>query len=446
MTCSQLEKPVSHIDLSALSADLQSISPMRPIGRIERIRDDRVELSGLTGFAALGDQVTLKGQEGRKLRGEIMRIDPDVVHVIPEGDLDGFTAQAPALLDGPFRITPSEDWIGRILDSAGRPLDGRPMPRGTLSHPIHTLPPPAAERRSLGPRLEAGVAVYNTLLPLVRGQRIGLFAGSGVGKTTLLGNFARHVDADLVVLALVGERGRELRDFAEDVLGADGLARSVIITETSDKSPLERARAALSAMTVAEFFRDQGKHVLLLIDSVSRHAEAYQELRLSLGEPASFRGYPPSLAHRLMALAERAGPGHGSAGDITAVFSVLVQGDDMQEPVADLLRGVLDGHTVLDRKIAERGRFPAVDLLRSVSRSLPRAATQEENSLIQEARALLGSYDRAELMIQSGLYSKGTDPQIDRAIACWPALDAFLAQTEPETIAESFDRLRGILT
>ncbi|MEM1385738.1 MAG: FliI/YscN family ATPase, partial [Pseudomonadota bacterium] len=327
----------------------------------------------------------------------------------------------------------------------GRPLDGRPAPRGTEARTIQAAPPPAGQRRALGARLEAGVAVFNTLLPMVRGQRIGLFAGSGVGKSTLLGSFARHIEADVVVLALVGERGRELRAFAEDVLGPDGLARSVIITETSDKSPLERSRAALSAMTVAEHFRDAGKQVLLLIDSVSRHAEAYRELRLTLGEPASFRGYPPSLAHRLMSLAERAGPGVEGTGDITAIFSVLVQGDDMQEPVADLLRGVLDGHTVLDRGIAERGRFPAVDLLRSVSRSLPAAASDEENTLISDARALLGTYDRAELMIQSGLYTAGSDPAIDRAIARWPALDGFLAGTGPEPVSESFDRLRTIM-
>lgn len=434
------------LDLTALSAGLREISPLRKIGRVARICDGRVEVTGLDGIAALGDQVEMQGPQGAPLRGEIMRIDPDCVHVVPEGDLDGFTVQAPAVLKGPFRLAPCDAWIGRILDSAGRPLDGRPAPRGPEARTIQAAPPPAGQRRALGPRLEAGVAVFNTLLPLVRGQRIGLFAGSGVGKSTLLGSFARHIEADVVVLALVGERGRELRAFAEDVLGPEGLARSVIITETSDKSPLERARAALSAMTVAEHFRDAGRQVLLLIDSVSRHAEAYRELRLTLGEPASFRGYPPSLAHRLMSLAERAGPGVEGMGDITAVFSVLVQGDDMQEPVADLLRGVLDGHTVLDRRIAERGRFPAVDLLRSVSRSLPAAATEDENTLISDARALLGTYDRAELMIQSGLYTAGSDPAIDRAVACWPALDAFLAGTGPEPACESFERLGTILT
>ncbi|MEM1362036.1 MAG: FliI/YscN family ATPase [Pseudomonadota bacterium] len=435
---------MSSTDLSALSAGLRDISPLKRIGRISRIADGHVEITGLN-TAALGDQVDLARPDGKVLRGEIMALSAGGVEVMPEGSLDGFEVRCPATLKGPLRVFPNEDWIGRIWDSSGRPLDDGPPSRGSEPRLLQADPPPAAQRRGLGTRLETGVPVFNTMLPLVRGQRIGLFAGSGVGKSTLLGSFSRNIEADVVVLALVGERGRELRDFIETVLGPEGLARTVIVTETSDKSPLERSRAALTAMCVAEFFRDKGRQVLLLVDSVTRHAEAYRELRLSLGEPASFRGYPPSLAHRLMSLAERAGPGTAETGDITAVFSVLVQGDDMQEPVADVLRGVLDGHTVLDRRIAERGRFPAVDLLRSVSRSLPAAASDEENRLITEARALLGTYDRAELMIQSGLYTRGADPRIDRANACWPALDDFLGGTGPQPVVESFERLKSIV-
>ena len=300
--------------------------------------------------------------------------------------------------------------------------------------------------RRLGARLSTGVAVCDTLLPLVRGQRIGLFAGSGVGKSSLLARFARGVQADVVVIALVGERGRELREFTERVLGPVGMARSVVVTATSDQSPLMRRMCAQTAMAVAEHFRDQGLHVLLLVDSVTRFAEAHREVALAGGEEASLRGYPPSLTQAIMGLAERAGPGPEGSGDITAVFSVLVAGSDMDEPVADILRGVLDGHVVLDRRIAERGRFPAIDLLRSVSRSLPEAASEAENDLITEARRLLGAYDRAELMIQAGLYSTGSDPLIDRAIRLWPALDAFLAESAPEEgIEASFDRLRASL-
>jgi flagellum-specific ATP synthase len=281
---------------------------------------------------------------------------------------------------------------------------------------------------------------------LVRGQRIGLFAGSGVGKSSLLAKFARGVAADVAVIALVGERGRELRDFTERVLGPAGLARSVVMTATSDQSPLMRRRCALSAMAVAEHFRDQGLHVLLLVDSVTRFAEAHREVALASGEQASLRGYPPSTAHSIMALAERAGPGPRDSGDITAVFSVLVAGSDMDEPVADIVRGTLDGHVVLDRKIAERGRYPAIDLLRSVSRALPEAASPAENALIADARRTLGAYDRAEMMVQAGLYVQGTDPVVDRAIRLWSQLDGFLAEDAPAGGPDaSFARLRACL-
>jgi flagellum-specific ATP synthase len=274
---------------------------------------------------------------------------------------------------------------------------------------------------------------------------MGLFAGSGVGKSSLLGSFARHVPADVVVVALVGERGREVRAFAENVLGAKGLARSVIMAATSDQSPLLRRRCALSAMTVAEHFRDQGLHVLLLVDSVTRFAEAHREIALAAGESASLRGYPPSLQQAIMAMAERAGPGADGQGDITAIFSVLVAGSDMDEPVADILRGVLDGHAVLDRRIAERGRFPALDVLRSVSRALPEAASPEENRMIADARDLLGVWDRVEMMVQAGLYQKGTDPAVDRALRIWPLLDRLIGDDAPGGVAQSFRQLQACL-
>ena len=250
-----------------------------------------------------------------------------------------------------------------------------------------------------------------------------------------------------MVIALIGERGRELREFTERVLGPEGLQRAIVVTATSDQSAVTRRRCALAAMTVAEHFRDQGLHILLLADSVTRFAEAHREMALSMGEEASLRGYPPSLSPAIMGWAERAGPGPEGSGDITAVFSVLVAGSDMDEPVADILRGVLDGHVVLDRKIAERGRYPAIDLLRSVSRSLPEAADGEENLLIAETRRLLGAYDRAELMIQAGLYAKGSDPVIDAAIRVWSGLDGFLAEDAPEDgVSGSFVRLADLLS
>jgi flagellum-specific ATP synthase len=378
--------------------------------------------------------------------GEVLQLSPTDLVALTDGGAEGLAIGTPVELVGPAEIAPDNAWIGRIVDPYGRPLDGRPLLRGAKSRSLRAQVPPAAQRRRLGGRLSTGVAVFDTLLPLVRGQRIGLFAGSGVGKSSLLAKFARGVAADIVVIALIGERGRELREFTEKVLGPAGMARSVIVAATSDQSPLTRRKCAGTAMAVAEHFRDQGLHVLFLADSITRFAEAHREVAIAAGESSELRGFPPSLNQAIMGLAERAGPGPEHAGDITAVFSVLVAGSDMEEPIADILRGVLDGHVVLDRKIAERGRFPAIDLLRSVSRSLPDAADSSENILIAKARQLLGAWDRAELMIQAGLYSKGSDAMVDTAMQIWPALDAFLSEDAPaDGVAGSFRRLATVL-
>ncbi len=427
---------------AALTAEIDKVGVAFPVGKVSRIGRGTLRVTGLEQVAGLGDRVRI----GPSLTGEVLGLDLDGMIVLPDGMTEGLGIGAPVRLDGQSAISPDASWVGRVIDPYGRPLDGRPLFPGAIARPLRASPPPAATRRRLGNRLETGVAAFDTLLPLVRGQRIGLFAGSGVGKSTLLAKFARGVEADLVVIALIGERGRELREFTEQVLGPEGLARAIVVTATSDQSALLRRRCAWAAMAVAEHFRDQGLQVLLLADSVTRFAEAHREVALATGEEASMRGYPPSVSPAIMGWAERAGPGPEGSGDITAVFSVLVAGSDMDEPVADILRGVLDGHVVLDRKIAERGRYPAIDLLRSVSRSLPHAASAEENDRIGEARRLLGAYDRAELMIQAGLYAKGSDPIIDAAIRVWAGLDGFLAEDAPEGgVAGSFARLEEIL-
>jgi flagellum-specific ATP synthase len=289
------------------------------------------------------------------------------------------------------------------------------------------------------------MAIFNTMLPIVKGQRIGLFAGSGVGKSSLMGQFAKHMTGDIAIIALIGERGRELREFVENVLGPEGLKRSIVIAATSDQSPLVRRRCALAAMSVAEHFRDSGKHVIFMADSITRFAEAHREVAVASGEMPALRGYPPSTSHMIMSLCERAGPGLEGQGDITGVFSVLVAGSDMDEPIADILRGVLDGHVVLDRKIAERGRYPAVDLLRSVSRSLPHCATDQENATISEARRLLGAYEQSATMIRAGLYSAGSDPVLDVAINAWPELDAYMGDGKSASIMNAFQKLTLLL-
>ena len=430
---------------AGLASNIRDIPRSVQIGRIVELGRGTLRVTGLQHAASLGDRVFIRGNSAQ-IGGEILRLSRDGATILPDGSAEGLAIGDVVDLVGMTAISPDESWIGRIIDPMGRPLDGRPLANGATHRPLRAGAPPAATRRRLGPRLETGVAVFDTLLPLVRGQRIGLFAGSGVGKSSLLAQFAKGVAADVVVIALIGERGRELREFTEKVLGPADMARSVVVTATSDQSPLLRRRCAWAAMAVAEYFRDQGLQVLFLADSITRFAEAHREIALAAGEEASLRGYPPSVSHAIMALAERAGPGPEGSGDITAVFSVLVPGSDMDEPVADILRGVLDGHVVMDRQIAERGRYPAIDLLRSVSRSLPEAATPAENKLIAQARSLLGAWDRAEMMIQAGLYVKGSDAQVDAAIKVWPALDAFLAQSAPDTgIAGSFERLAQCL-
>ncbi|SFP06708.1 flagellum-specific ATP synthase [Paracoccus pantotrophus] len=414
--------------MQSIATRIRRVRLTRHFGQVSAIQAGVILAGGLNSHASLGDRVVFLMRSGENLGGEIIALHADQAAILPEGPMDGLSIGTRVELVFAPMLAPANGWIGRIIDPFGRPLDGRPLVAGGEERGFRPAPPPAALRNRLGGRLDTGLAVFDTLLPLVRGQRMGLFAGSGVGKSTLLSALAQGVSADVVVIALVGERGRELREFVEETLGEAGMARAVVVVATSDQSPLMRRRCAWAAMTVAEHFRDQGRHVLFLADSITRFAEAHREIALAAGESPSYRGFPPSTSHLIMSLAERSGPGPEGSGDITAIFSVLVAGSDMEEPVADILRGVLDGHVVLDRAIAERGRFPAVDVLRSVSRSLPQAASAAENALIARARATLGTYAESELMIRAGLYAPGSDPRLDEAVRLYPALDAFFTR------------------
>ena len=432
-------------DLTALKTEISNLHSVRSVGRVTAIDGTLVQAQGLSGLASLGDRIIIHRRGTPGLAGEILKISAESVSILTDHEPTGIVLGDRVSLGQPGTVSPCDSWIGRIVDPFGKPLDGRPLIGGATPRALKSDPPAPARRRMLGERLETGMAVFNTLLPIARGQRLGLFAGSGVGKSNLLGHLGRNMQADVVVFALIGERGRELREFVETVLGPEGMQRAVVVTATSDQSPLVRRRCAWTAMCVAEHFRDQGRHVLFLADSITRFAEAHREVAVAGGELPALRGFPASTAHMIMSLCERAGPGEHGTGDITAVFSVLVAGSDMEEPVADILRGVLDGHVVLDRAIAERGRFPAIDLLRSVSRSLPRAANEQENSLIARTRSLLGAYARSEMMVRAGLYAEGSDPLLDQAVRCWPELDAFLAETETVSAENSFNRLALIL-
>jgi flagellum-specific ATP synthase len=425
-----------------MGAVIAKASLTRPAGTVMQIAGNTVRIGGLAEHARVGDRIKMIGTA---TQGEVVRTSQDALDVLIDGTTEGLGLGAKVALFARPDFSPHCGWIGRVVDPDGQPLDGRPLLPGTVAQAVSAPPPPANSRRELGVRLSTSFAVFDTILPIVRGQRVGLFAGSGVGKSTLLSSLAKNVDADVIVVGLVGERGRELREFVEKSLGPDGMARSVIVAATSDRAAQVRRRCPLAATAVAEYFRDQGQQVLLLIDSVTRFAEAHREVAVAAGESANLRGHPASTPAAVAGLCERAGPGLGQAGDITAIYTVLVAGSDMEEPVADMLRGVLDGHVVLDRAIAERGRFPAVDITRSVSRSLPEAANPTENKLIQTARQHMGAYAQAELMIQAGLYSAGSDAKIDDAIATRDALEGFISTQGPHGIAGAFLMLQRAL-
>jgi flagellum-specific ATP synthase len=440
---------------TSAAARLEETASAVLAGRVTSVSGLMLRIAGLSGHLSVGDRIEIAGR-GSPVDAEIVGFEACAAHAMTFGTAEGIGPGALArvpLLRGAspaamLRI--SDAWIGRVIDPLGRPLDGRgPLPRGP-ARAVRAAPPAATLRARLGPRIDLGVGVLDLFTTCREGQRLGLFAGSGVGKSSLLAMLARHTKAEVVVIALVGERGREVREFLEDDLAEDGRARSVCVLATSDSPPLLRREAAYAAMTVAEHFRDQGKSVLLLMDSVTRFCLALREIGLSAGEPPATRGYPPSVFAELPQLLERAGPGPeqaGGAGQITGLFTVLVEGDDHNEPVADAVRGILDGHVVLDRRIGESGRFPAVDVLRSLSRTVPGCLSEAEHALVRRARAILARAADMADMVRLGAYQGGTDPETDEALALAPRIEALLRQGRDGgcALAESFSRLGGVL-
>ena len=450
-----------NLDWTAAHAALSAIPPIDISGSVQSVAPLAVEIAGLDRLLAMGDRVTLQTRSGEDVLAEIVCADKGLLRAAPFGQTQGLGAggRAKVLLGsgalqrgrlGQSGIAPSDAWLGRVIDPLGAPADGLgALPVGPKLMPVCAAPPPAISRARLGAPIDLGVRVLNCFTTCRTGQRLGLFAGSGVGKSTLLSMLARHTECDVTVLALVGERGREVREFIEDDLGPNGLARSVVVVATSDSPPLLRREAAYTAMTVAEYFRDQGKSVLLLMDSVTRFCLALREIGLAAGEPPATRGYPPSVFAQLPRLLERAGPGpvcaDGTAGQITALFTVLVEGDDHDEPVADAVRGILDGHVVLDRRIGEGGRYPAVDVLRSLSRAASGCLDQEQTALVRDARAMLALHADMADMLRLGAVRPGADPALDRAAAAVPRIEAMLRQgrDEPTGIQASFAALQA---
>ncbi len=405
-----------------------------------------VHLAGLARLARMGDGIEIAATD-RRIPGEVVALDGETVTAKLMAPPDGVAAGQRAYLVAHLPPQPGDGWLGEVLDAFGCRADGSPAPAGGVPADLRRGAPAGARRRPLGPRLATGFAALDTMLPVCRGQRIGVFAGSGVGKSMLLAGLAAGLEADVAVIGLIGERGREVADFARRLAADGALDHSVVIAATSDQSALVKRRAGLLCLATAEHFRDRGRHVLCLFDSVTRFAEAHREIALAAGEPPALRAFPPSTAPAVAALCERAGPGEeGTRGDITGVFTVLVSGSDMDEPVADMVRGILDGHVVLDRAIAERGRFPAIDLRRSVSRSAPAAWSAQEAALVGRARALIARYEEAEPMILAGLYEAGRDPVLDRAVALRAELDGFIGcPSPPSGEGGSFGRLARIL-
>lgn len=436
---------MSDLDPVLLKHEFDRMTAVRHVGLVTGVAQGLIEIGGLNTHARVGDLLTLRRRVGSDLAGEVLHVGSGHIKMLPNAAPDGVSLGDRVYLDPSPDFAPGLHWLGRIIDPFGRPLDGKPLLSGSQTRDIMQAPPPAVARKPLGQRMATGLSVLNTVLPVVRGQRVGLFAGSGVGKSTLLSTLARSMQSDVVVVALIGERGREVNEFVAQAIGPEAMKRTIVVAATSDQSALARRRCAWSAMSTAEYLRDLGLNVLFLADSVTRFAEAHREIAVSMGESPSLRGYPPSVTPLIASLCERAGPGTQEQGDITAVFSVLVAGSDMDEPIADILRGVLDGHIVLSRDIAERGRFPAIDVSRSVSRSLPGAASEAENQMITETRKLVGSYEQSEVMIKAGLYAEGSDPLLDQAVRVHEELDAFFAKPEAEGIENSFDRLSLIL-
>lgn len=402
-----------------------------PEGVVRDVVGMVVEVGGLR--AAVGQTLEVRTDHGTSLELEVVGFRSDRLLASPLGSLSGVHAGAPARLSARgATVGVGPDLLGRVFDAFGGALDGGPKLSLSERYPIHRAPPPPFGRKPVKDVFSTGVRAVDSLLTLGVGQRVGIFAGAGVGKSTLLGMICRSSQADVNVVGLIGERGREVSDFVRQSLGADGLARSVVVAATSDQPPLVRAHGAEAATAIAEYFRERGKSVLLVMDSVTRYAMALRETALSAGEPPATKGYPPSVFAALPRLLERAGTSTGD-GVITALYTVFVEGDDLTDPIADAVKGILDGHIVLSRGLAEKGHFPAIDVLQSISRLAPEVTDQGHQGLASLVREALGTYRDASDLIQVGAYVAGSDPRVDSALAMVPKINTFLRQSLGDT-------------
>ncbi len=419
--------------LQSLVSDLAQIPEQRRYGRVTAVLGMLLEIGGVPESLAVGGRCEIVGRYGSRLPCEVVGFRNGRALLMPFGSIDGIGLGCKAEVANAAPVVyPHAGWLGRVVNALGEPIDGKgPLPQGRVAYPLRNQPPPAHTRQRVQGKVDLGVRAINTFLTCCRGQRMGIFAGSGVGKSVLLSMMARYTAADVTVIGLIGERGREVQEFLEDDLGPEGLARSVVVVATSDESPLMRRQAAYLTLSAAEFFRDLDNDVLCLMDSVTRFAMAQREIGLSAGEPPASKGYTPTVFAELPRLLERAGPGR-NRGSITGLFTVLVEGDDHNEPIADAVRGILDGHIVLERAVAERGRYPAINILRSISRTMPGCNNDDESALVARARGYLATYEDMAELIRLGAYRKGSDPKVDEAMVYYPAIEQFLTQKKGE--------------
>ena len=433
--------------LADCRARIDASEPLAPCGYLTRAAGLVMEAVGLK--LAVGSTCTLLLPNGNSVEAEVVGFSGDRLFLMPSQDVYGLTPGARVVPQeipvAPVRIGDKDiprrraadrgkhvpvgaELLGRVLDGAGKPLDRLPPPNTGQMQPLYSRPINPLERAPIEATLDVGVRAINALLTVGRGQRMGLFAASGVGKSVLLGMMARYTTADVTVVGLIGERGREVKEFIEQILGPEGMARSVVVATPADTSPLMRLQGAAYATAVAEHFRDQGKNVLLIMDSLTRVAMAQREIALAIGEPPATRGYPPSVFAKLPALVERAGNGTTGGGSITAFYTVLTEGDDPADPIGDAARAILDGHIVLSRQLAESGHYPAIDVEASISRAMTSLVDEAQLENVRRLRSLYSCYQRSRDLINVGAYLAGSDPQLDQAIALMPRMEAFLRQ------------------
>ncbi|PTW59740.1 flagellum-specific ATP synthase [Breoghania corrubedonensis] len=435
--------------MQSLINEIESLDAVEVYGRVVGVQGLLVEIAGPVHEMSVGTRLAIEGGAADTVLAEVVGFRDERALCLPFSGLQGVRMGCRAVLvERESVVRMSDQWLGRVVNAMGEAIDGKgELARGGEARHLRSSPPPAADRARVGGPIDLGVRALNTFVTCCRGQRMGIFAGSGVGKSVLLSMLAKNTAADVAVIGLIGERGREVQEFVQDDLGEEGLKHAVVIVATSDESALMRRQAAYLTLATAEYFRDEGKSVLCMMDSVTRFAMAQREIGLAAGEPPTSKGYTPTVFTELPRLLERAGPGLNGSGSITGLFTVLVEGDNHNEPVADAVRGILDGHIVMERAIAERGRYPAINILKSVSRTMPGCVKPAALPVIREAKRLMSTYADMEELIRLGAYRRGSDATVDLAIERHDALETFLGQGKGEasTLDEGYGELANLL-